>query len=271
MGMQIEAGDGRAGGDADWRPRVIGGCLVIAGAIYATRGSWYGYLAPYGLASEDVVPGVNGETGTGHFQINATGWLAIGITTVGLVGMLWCAMAAISVRRWRAEHGAGPVPALPVTALAVAAAAATFLAVLVLAGPRSSAAAHNVVSVLGLFAAGAAFVAVPSYVSEPATSWRQVQAFAGRVDGLLGHRHPAVGRVRAPLMAWQVRVCSDGHKRRWPGKLVVDCGPRWQHTSSELVELNRQARSFGWPVYEWTYDAMTKRLTGTACVNTETH
>lgn len=144
MGMQLDAGDGRAGGDVDWRPGVIGGCLVIAGAIYATRGSWYGYLAPYGLASEDAVPGVNGETG--HFQITSAGWLALGIAAAGLVGMLWCVVAAINVRRWRAEHGAGPVPALPVTALAVAAAAATFGAVLVLAGRQSSAAAHNVVS-----------------------------------------------------------------------------------------------------------------------------
>ena len=78
---------------------------------------------------------------------------------------------------------------------------------------------------------------------------------------MLGHGHPGAGRVRA--QQWHVSVVGSG-SRRWPATLVAVTGPGWQHKPSELDELNRYAREFGWPPYEWRYDPMRKNITGTA-------
>ena len=57
---------------------------------------------------------------------------------------------------------------------------------------------------------------------------------------------------------------SADASRRWPVKLVAATGPGWQHKPSELDELNRYAREFGWPPYQWGYDPMRKTITGSA-------
>ena len=245
---------------------IVGGVGLLGLAAWVNRNDWYASLAPYGLTTEDT-PSVYGgygqvvETayGTGHFQINAAGWAAIAIVAVGLVAELWCVLAAAGVARWWASHGTGAVPKIPVPALAVFAAAAVFVTVLVLVGRQSSAAAHMIVFMVGVFLGVAAWWVVMIVGMMPGEYWRTTQAFAGRADQVLGHGHPGAGRVRA--QQWQV---SADACRRWPAKLVAVTGPGWQHKPSELDELNRYAREFGWPPYQWRYDPMCKRITGSA-------
>ena len=254
---------------APWIAAAVG---LLGWGAWADRNHWYAKLAPYGLTSEDTRTAYGGygddpfrrqvaETtyGTGHFHINAAGWVVIAIVVVGLVAGLWCVLAAAGVARWWASHGTGAVPKIPVPALAVLAAAAVFVTVLVLVGRQSSAAAHMIVFMVGVFLGVAAWWVVMITGMMPAEYWRTTQAFAGRADQVLGHGHPGAGRVRA--QQWQV---SADASRRWPAKLVAVTGPGWQHKPSELDELNRYAREFGWPPYEWRYDPMRKRITGSA-------
>ena len=105
------------------------------------------------------------------------------------------------------------------------------------------------------------------YAMLPAEHWRLAQAFAGRAEQVLGHGHPGVGRVK--VCGWHAEIVED-RARYWPGKLVAAAGPGWQHKPSELDELNRYAREFGWPPYEWRYDPMQKYVTGTARPDVET-
>lgn len=258
------------GSENPW-PWIIG--IVGLGGFVAWKARGEGLyvaLAPYGLTTEDTrsVPSVYGGTetsyGTGHFQINPAGWLTLGIAVVGLVALLWCVVAAVNVTRWRSDHGIGAVPKLPVPALAAFIAASVFLVVLFWLGRSESTTVHMMVFMLGMFVGVCAGLAVMTFASMRADYWRKVQAFAGRADQVLGHGHPDAGRVKAPFKVWQVRISEDGRDRRWPGKLVAVTGPGWKHRPSELDELNRYARSFGWPPYEWTGDAMSKRITGTA-------
>lgn len=251
-----------------WIAGIVG---VVGFAAWNARGEGlYAALAPYGLTTEDTQTTTSGyggtETsyGTGHFQINPAGWLTLGIAVVGLVALLWCVVSAVNVTRWQSDHGTGAVPKLPVPALAAFSAATVFLVLLFWLGRSESTTAHMVVFMLAMFVAVCAGLAVMTFASMRADYWRQVQAFAGRADQVLGHGHPGAGRIKAPFKVWQVQISGEGRTRRWPGKLVAVTGPGWQHKPSELDELNRYARSFGWPPYEWTYDAMTKRITGIA-------
>lgn len=204
--------------------------------------------------------------GTGHFQINAAGWLTIAIMVVGLVAGLWCAFAAANVARWHASHGTRAIPGIPVPAAAVAAAVAVFVAILVLIGRQSSATGHMLVFTVGMSLAAAAWFAVMTFARTPADQWRTTQAFAGEADKVLGHGYPGTGRVRG--REWQ--VSADG-SRRWPGRLVCRAGPGWQGTPSEHAALNRAARKVkvGWPAYTWSYDPMRKQVIGVAAAKAE--
>ncbi|MFQ2845602.1 hypothetical protein [Mycobacterium paragordonae] len=257
--------------------------VLIGWGAWADRNSWYAELAPYGLSTEDTRAGGGSISaygggdpfgrahmssyGTGHFHINPLGWLTIVVLVAGLVAGLWCVLAGVNVARWRAERGIRAIPSIPVPAAAVATAVAVFVTVLVLIGRQSSAAGHMVVFVVAAFLAVLAWFAVMIYVMTPAQRWRLTQAFAGRAEQVLGHGHPGVGRVKASQ--WQAEIVEN-RARYWPGTLVAAAGPGWQHKPSELDELNRYAREFGWPPYEWRYDPMRKRVTGTARPDVET-
>ena len=249
-----------ASGDTDalW---IAGGVGLCGVAVWGSRDSWYAKLAPYGLTAQDTearpVDPWSGATrlvGTGHYHLSALGWLTIVIGLAGLVAALWCVAAGVNVGRWHASHGTRAVPQIPVPAAAVVAAVAVFAIMLALTGR------HRVLFMaVGPFLAAAAFFAVMVYASMPAWQWRQTQAFAGQADQVLGHGHPGTRRVRAT--AWA--VSQDG-SRRWPGRVVARTGPGWQHKPAETAQMNRYARQFGWPPYDWTYDPMYKRVVGVA-------
>lgn len=262
--------------------------VVIGWGAWANRNSWYAKLAPYGLSTEDTRTGYGGgygssaysddpfggapatastSYGTGHFHINPIGWFTIVVLAAGLVAGLWCVLAAVNVARWHAERGTRAIPTIPVPAAAVVVAVAVFITVLVLIGRQSNPGVRGLVFVGGAALAVAAGFAVMIYASMPAHYWRLAQAFAGRAEQVLGHGHPGVGRVKATQ--WQAEVVGNG-SRRWPATLAAAAGPGWQHKPSELDELNRYAREFGWPPYEWRYDPMQKSVTGTARPDVET-
>jgi hypothetical protein len=180
------------------------------------------------------------------------GWVTVAVALAGVAAALMCAQAYFGVSRWRDGGGTSAVPKIPVRAAAVAAFALTFVVLLVVIGR------HQVLfGGIGPLLAGAAFAVVGRYGSRAAQHWRLTQAFAARADQVIGHGHPGTGRVRAS--AWDDRIPG-------PRRLVIDTGPGWQHKPAELFELNRIARQFGWPEYDWSYDPMTKKLTGTAGV-----
>jgi|GEM_PF-5086381 len=261
--------------------------VVIGWGAWANRNSWYAKLAPYGLSTEDTRSGYGGgygsayggdpfggapgiastSYGTGHFHINPIGWFTIVVLAAGLVAGLWCVLAAVNVARWHAERGTRAIPTIPVPAAAIVAAVAVFITVLVLIGRQSNPGVRGLVFVGGAGLAVAAGFAVMIYASMPAHYWRLTQAFAGRAEQVLGHGHPGVGRVKASQ--WKVQIVGDG-SRRWPATLAAAAGPGWQHKPCELDELNRYAREFGWPPYEWRYDPMRKSVTGTARPDVET-
>ncbi|BDE17436.1 hypothetical protein MKCMC460_62960 (plasmid) [Mycobacterium sp. 20KCMC460] len=262
--------------------------VVIGWGAWVNRNSWYAKLAPYGLTTEDTRTGYGGGHGggayggdpfgqgssaagvgygTGHFHINLMGWFAIVVLAAGVVAGLWCVLAAVNVSRWHAERGTRAIPKIPVSAAAIVVAAAVFVAVLMLIGRQSNPGARGLVFVGGAGLAVGAWFVVMIYASMPAHYWRLTQAFAGRAEQVLGHGHPGAGRVKAAQ--WKVEIVGDG-SRRWPATLVAAAGPGWQHKPSELDELNRYAREFGWPPYEWRYDPMCKSVTGTARPDVET-
>lgn len=279
--MSVDNNAGGSGGRGEENPWLwIGGLAVLMGwGAWADRDRWYAGLAPYGLTTEETRSGYGGgygsayggdpfggqvaatSYGTGHFHLNPVGWLTIAVLVVGLVAGLWCVLAGVRVVRWHAGRGAGAVPKIPVPAAACAAAVAGFITVMAVIGRQSSAIGHMLVFMTAAVVAVAAWFAVMIAAMTRADDWRLTQAFAGRAEQVLGHGHPSVGRVKAPQ--WRVEVVGNG-VRRWPATLVAAAGPGWQHKPSELDELNRYAREFGWPPYEWRYDPMGKKVTGTA-------
>lgn len=262
----------------------IVGIPLVGGAIWAARGSWYGALAPYGMATEDTSSasgygygsgndpwgrttdwdGPVAETtyGTGHFHINPFGWAVIAGFVVFVVALLVLAASGLSWSRWHSAGGTRAIPKIPVPVAAYAAGFAAFTVVMLVLGRSDAAAVRVFVSVLASAAGVVAFLAVMIYAMAPAERFRRVQAYAARADQVLGHGHPAALRVKTPVFSgWD---SGGDHSRIWPVALTANTGPGWQHKPSETGELNRYARAFGWPPYEWSYDPMRKRITGTA-------
>lgn len=282
MSMQTkDSSSGASGGDDAAGPLVAGaGVLVIGGGIWASRGAWYGALAPYGLATEDTKSATSGygygsndpwgrttgvaETtyGTGHFHINPFGWAVLALFVAFLAALLWCVGSGLAWSRWHSSGGTRAIPKIPVPVGAYAAGFAAFTVVMLLIGRRESAAGHALVAMIALGVGVAAFFAVMIYCMYPAERFRRVQAYAARADQVLGHGHPGALRVKTPVFSgWDG---NDDHSRIWPVALTASTGPGWQHKPSETAELNRYAREFGWPPFEWRYDPMRKRITGAA-------
>lgn len=283
MSAKSSGAGNETGAENPW-PWIAGLAALIGWGVWADRNSWYAKLAPYGLTTEETRTSYSGygnaygdgpfrgqlaqtSYGTGQFHINPAGWVTIGIVAVGLVAGLWCAAAGVGVARWHAARGTRAIPTIPVPAAAVVTAVAVFVTVVALIGRQSSATGHMLVFTVAAFLAALAWLAVMVYAMPPAQRWRLTQAFAGRAEQVLGHGHPGVGRVKAS--GWQAEIVEN-RARYWPGKLVAAAGPGWQHKPSELDELNRYAREFGWPPYEWRYDPMRKHVTGTARPDVET-
>jgi hypothetical protein len=240
--------------------------VLLAAVAWAKRNTFYAMLAPYGLTETDGGTVVrNDYAGTyldrgvstvePHYQLSMFGWGTVAVALAGVAAVLMCVQAYFGVSRWRDGGGTSAVPKIPVRAAAVAAFALTFVALLVAIGR------HQVLfGGIGPLLAGAVFAVVGRYGSSAARHWRLTQAFAARADQVIGHGHPGTRRVRAS--AWDDRIPG-------PRKLVIDTGPGWQNKPAELSELNRIARQFGWLEYDWSYDPITKKLTGTAGVPAE--
>ena len=283
MGAKSNGESNATGAENPW-PWIAGAAALIGWAAWADRNSWYAKLAPYGLTTEETRTSYNGygggygadpfgrqlapaSYGTGQFHINPVGWVTIGIVAVGLVAVLWCVVAGVGVVRWHAARGTGAIPKIPVPAAAVVVAVAVFVTVLALIGRQSNPGVRALVFIGAAALGVVAWFVVMVYAMLPAEHWRLAQAFAGRAEQVLGHGHPGVGRVK--VCGWHAELVED-RARYWPVKLVAAAGPGWQHKPSELDELNRYAREFGWPPYEWRYDPMRKHVTGTARPDVET-
>lgn len=273
--------DNKGGDDAAGVLAAVVAVPMVGGAIWAARGNWYGAVAPYGMATEDTTTtsgygygsgnnpfrrdyGSSGaaETtyGTGHFHINPFGWAVIAATVVALVAGLVLIGYLTSWYGWKESGGTKPIPRIPVPVAAYVAAMIAFWLVMLLIGRRESTAGHFIVGLLAIGAACGAGWAVWNYCTGSAQRFRAVQAFAARADQVLGHGHPGALRVKTPVFSgWDG---SGG--RSWPQQLVCATGPGWQQKPSETAEINRYAREFGWPPYEWRYDPMRKRAVGTA-------
>ncbi|GAT06202.1 uncharacterized protein RMCFA_6313 [Mycolicibacterium fortuitum subsp. acetamidolyticum] len=228
---------------------------VLAVAAWANRSAVLAAVVPYGLAAPNRTPfhgdPFNPEAVTGWrpapgWHLTTAGWIAAAVLAVGAVGLVVCVIAAAAWVRWWRRGGVDAVPIVPATAAVAVLGAAAFGVVLVLVSRLWLA---------GLVAAVVVAAAWPG-LSAAARRQRTVMAFAGRADQVLGHGHPAPGRVRA--RRWRR---DDGGP--YPAEIDATCGPGWQHAPGELAELSRYAREVGWPGYEWRYDPMRKRVTGT--------
>jgi len=249
-----------ASGDSDterlWMLAAVAALGVVA---WMKRGVVMAALVPYGLTAPNRTPFhgdwrrpdiVTDWRPAPGWHLTAAGWAALAAGVVGLLGLLACVHAAAAWSRWRRNGGLDAVPAIPAAAAAAVIAAAVFLAALVLwpglVWPGA----------LGGATAGIAAWAIGA---NAAVRYRTVAAFAGRADQVLGHGHPAAGRVCA--RGWQ-RSAAGGAD--YPRQIDAACGPGWQHAPGELAELGRYAREVGWPSYGWAFDPLTKRLTGVA-------
>lgn len=228
---------------------------VLAVAAWANRSAVLAAAAPYGLAEPNRTPfhgdPFNPEAVTGWrpapgWHLTTAGWIAAAILAAGVVGLAVCVIVAAAWVRWWRRGGVDAVPIIPASAAAAVLGAATFGLVLILASRLWLA---------GVIAAAVAVLAWPR-LAAAARRQRTVMAFAARADQVLGHGHPAPGRVRA--RKWRR---EDGGQ--YPAEIDAMCGPGWQHAPGELAELSRYAREVGWPGYEWRYDPMRKRVTGT--------
>lgn len=255
-----------AGADIDSeRLWILVGVVMLGAVAWVKRGvvmsAVMSTLVPYSLATPNVTPFhgdwrrpdvVTDWRPAPGWHVTGTGWLALAVLAVGLVGLPVCVSAAVGWSRWRRNGGVDAVPPVPAAAAAAVIAAAVFLAALVvlpgLVWPGA----------LGAAAAGTAAWAIGA---KAAARYRTVAAFAGRADQVLGHGHPAAGRVR--VRGWQRSGAGDEYPRR----IDAACGPGWQHAPGELAELGRYAREVGWPGYGWTFDPLTKRVTGEAAAN----
>ncbi|SLF47250.1 hypothetical protein [Mycobacteroides abscessus] len=265
-------------------PWIAGGMGLLGFGAWTARGEGlHAALAPYGLATEDTKSATSGygygsndpwgrstgmdqvaETtyGTGHFHINPFGWAVLALFVGFVVALIWCVGAGLAWSRWHSSGGTRAVPKIPVLAAAYAAGFAAFTVVMVLIGRRESVGEHVVVALMAVAVAWATGWAVMMFCVIPAARLRAVQAFAARADQVLGHGHPGAGRVKTPVFSgWDG---NDDHSRIWPVALTAVTGSGWQHKPSETAELNRYAREFGWLPFEWRYDPMCKRITGTA-------
>lgn len=265
-----------SGGTDAADPRMWGGVAVAVLLVWAwlDHNAWFAALAPYGLTTEGTRtagdrtnsqwgPVSENHYGTGDYHVNGLGWFTLAVVLAGAVAVACCAWSGMNVMRWRAGRGTGAIPTIPVVALAVVAAVTVFIVVFFLFGSDRRLSWHVLAAVVGMVLGAVAWFAVMFFTMMPADYWRITQGFAGRADQVLGHGHPSAGRVTA----WQWEVGDEG--QRWPAHLVAVTGPGWQHKPSELDELNRYAREFGWPPYSWRYDPMAKRITGTARPDTE--
>jgi len=252
--MSTETDDTDEITDADrlWMALAV---AVLGVAAWVNRSVVMAAAVPYGLAEANRTPfhgdpfnpdAVTGWRPAPGWHLTTAGWVAAAVIAAGLLGLVVCVAAAVAWRRGWRKGGVEAVPMIPAAAAAVLLGAAAFVVGLILAPGRLW--LPGLVAVL--------VVAVSwSWISTAGRRQRSVMAFAGRADQVLGHGHPAPGRVRA--RGW--RRDEHGHH---PAKIDATCGPGWQHAPGELAELSRYAREVGWPGYEWRYDPMRKRVTG---------
>lgn len=234
----------------------VGLVAVLAVAAWTNRVAVLAAAEPYGLAEPNRTPfhgdPFNPEAVTGWrpapgWHLTAPGWAVMAVVAAGALGLVVCVTAAAAWVRWWRRGGVEAVPPIPAAAFAVALGAGVLMAAL------------GVVS-LPLWLAAVAAAVVTALVWRGASvsgrRHRSVMAFGGRADQVLGHGYPAPGRVHA-------RRWRRGEAGHYPAEVDATCGPGWQHAPGELAELSRYAREVGWPRYEWRYDPLRKRVTGT--------
>lgn len=233
-----------------------GAVVALVAVAWTKRDVALAVLEPHGLVEPnrnplhgdfrhpDVVTAWRPAAG---WHVTTSGWVAAVVVAAGLVGLLVCIAAAVRWARWRRRGGIDEVPPVPALAAAALVGAALFVVeVFALFAPLWLAAS----------AAAAAAALTGLFTVRAGRHQRVLSAFAGRADQVLGHGHPAAGRVHA--RRWQTN--DDG--QTYPARLEAACGPGWQNTPGELAQLGRYARECGWPCYSWTYDPLTKRTTG---------
>lgn len=253
MSTDTDADDTITDADRLWMALAV---AVLAVAAWANRSAVLAAVVPYGLAQPNRTPfhgdPFNPEAVTGWrpapgWHLTTAGWFAAAVVAAGVLGLVVCVVAAVAWVRWWRKGGVEAVPPIPAAAAAAALGAAAFLAAAILAG--------GPVWLAGLVAAVVAGITWPR-LSAAGRRHRSVMAFAGRADQVLGHGYPAPGRVHA--RRWRRDEAGN-----YPAEIDATCGPGWQHAPGELAELSRYAREVGWPRYEWRYDPMRKRVTGT--------
>lgn len=263
--MSTNTGDGDTIADDHRLWIAVAAAALVVVPVLAAWTNRYAVAAaavPYGLTAPNRTPfhgdpfnpdAVTGWRPAPGWHLTAPGWVAVAVLAGGVLGLVVCVAAAAAWVRWWRRGGVEAVPPIPAAAAAVALGAAALVAALVVvSGPLWFA---------GLVAAIVAGVAWRA-ISVTARRHRSVMAFGGRADQVLGHGHPAPGRIQT--RSWR----RDEHGN-YPAKIEATCGPGWQHTPGELAELNRYAREIGWPVYEWRYDPMRKRVTGLSGAETQ--
>ncbi|MCT7373155.1 hypothetical protein [Mycolicibacterium llatzerense] len=233
-----------------------GGAAALVAVAWTKRNDVLAALEPHGLIEPNRTPFhgdfrqpdvVTDWRPAPGWHVTTSGWIAAAVVAAGLLGLLVCVAAAVSWARWRRRGGVDEVPPVPALAAAAAGGAVLFAAaVLALAAPLWLAAA----------AATVAAVVTGVFTARFGRRQRTLSAFAGRADQVLGHGHPAAGRVNA--RQWQ----STDAGETYPARIEAACGPGWQNTPGELAQLGRYARELGWPGYSWTYDPLTRRTTG---------
>ena len=230
----------------------LGSVGAIGAALWFQRDRLLAALEPPGITAADLRPfhgdGLRPDVvtewrPTGGYHVTGLGWVAAAALLVGVAAAAVLGAAALRWVRWHRGGGVDAVPPVPAAAAAAFAAAVGFLAPLVVRSVPAPLAAAVAVA--------AGIAAWPA-----ATRWgeqrRALAAFAARADQVLGHGHPAPGRVRAT--AWRA-----GHPRR----IALAAGPGWQDQPAEYAELGRYAHAVGWPRYEWTFDGIARAVVGT--------
>ncbi|MDX1887880.1 hypothetical protein [Mycolicibacterium sp. 120270] len=253
--------DSRSDDDLDTdRLWIGGGVLILGAAAWMSRHTVMAAAVPYGLTAPNRTPfhgdpfrpeAITDWRPAPGWHLTASGWVAVVVVAAGLLGVLVAAAAAAAWVRWWRRGGIDEVPPIPAAAAAVIAAAAGFGAATRYAPGRLW------LAVLAALAVGAA---AGWWTAVAGGRYRRATTFAGRADQVLGHGHPGPGRVRTH--AWK----RDDHGR-YPATIEATCGPGWQYAAGELAELSRYAREIGWPEYDWRYDPMRRRVTGSAATS----
>lgn len=245
--------DESSGDDIDAGPLwAIGGAGAVLAALWFQRPRLLAALEPSGITAANLRPfhgdGLRPDVVTewrpaGGYHVTGLGWVAVAALLVGVTAAAVLVSAGLRWVRWRRGGGVDAVPPVPAAAAAALAAAVAFLAPLV---------AWSLPAPLAAAAAVAAGIATWPAVTRWGAQRRALAAFAARADQVLGHGHPASGRVRA-----------TGWRAGAPRRIEIAVGPGWQDQPAEYAELGRYAHAVGWPRYEWTFDGIARAIMGT--------